>query len=29
VMLLITVAIFVPLILVTAWQQRRAEARVQ
>jgi glucose/mannose transport system permease protein len=29
VMLLITVAIFVPLMAVTSWQQRRQEARVQ
>jgi glucose/mannose transport system permease protein len=29
VMLLITAAIFIPLVLATAWQQRRQEARVQ
>jgi glucose/mannose transport system permease protein len=29
VMLLITVAIFLPLVLLTGWQQRRQEARVQ
>jgi glucose/mannose transport system permease protein len=29
VMLLITAAIFIPLALATAWQQRRAEARAQ
>ncbi|MGN6159249.1 MAG: carbohydrate ABC transporter permease [Devosia sp.] len=29
VMLLITAAIFIPLVLLTAWQQRRQEARVQ
>ena len=29
VMLLITVAIFLPLVTLTAWQQRRAEARAQ
>jgi glucose/mannose transport system permease protein len=29
VMLLITAAIFTPLVLATAWQQRRQEARVQ
>ena len=29
VMLAITVAIFLPLVLLTAWQQRRQEARAQ
>ena len=29
VMLAITIAIFLPLVLLTAWQQRRQEARVQ
>jgi glucose/mannose transport system permease protein len=29
VMLLITLVIFLPLVLITAWQQRRMEARVQ
>jgi len=29
VMLLITLAIFLPLVLITAWQQRRQEARVR
>ena len=29
VMLAITIAVFLPLVLITAWQQRRAEAKVQ